>query len=96
MRPGYYDDEATTAYTVLGFERIGTGGNCTAFQKELANGFYLLITRPDGASAPSDPNEAVTIGLYCDKHSEAVAEANARSAAELEILLPDLIRYARG
>lgn len=76
-RPGYEASGADIAYTALGFNLIGTGGNCTAFHKPLPNGQHILITVHDDASAPSECAEPVTVGLYCDEHSEPLDQFDA-------------------
>lgn len=69
-RPGYEASSAETAYTALGFNLIGTGGNCTAFHKPLADDRYILITVHDDAMAPVEAAEPVFVGLYGPDHSE--------------------------
>lgn len=47
-----------------GFELDDTGGGFNAYRKDLNDNTYILITKKDDPSAPSDINEEVTIGYY--------------------------------
>ena len=47
-----------------GFKHTNTGGGCTAYQKQLDDETYILITRKDDPSAPTEMNEPITIGYY--------------------------------
>lgn len=76
-RPGYEASGADIAYTVLGFNLIGTGGNCTAFHKSLSRDRYILVTVHDDAMAPSEACEPVMVGLYGPDHSEPLDQFEA-------------------
>lgn len=72
-RPGYEANSAETAYTVLGFNLISTGGNCTAFHKPISGGRHILITAyGDDPVAPTEAAEPVYVALYKDGESEPI------------------------
>lgn len=81
VRPGYYMNECETAYLIHGFEKTGTGGNCTAFARVIAGGDTLLVTVPDDAMAPTSEHDAVIVGRYGVEHSEALEEFSAANLA---------------
>lgn len=83
-RPGFEASSADIAYCVLGFELIGTGGNCTAFHKPLGNGRSILITVVDEAEAPADENEPVMVGLYGEDHSEPLDQFEASGSDDVQ------------
>lgn len=71
-------NSARQAYSKLGFRLTGTGGNCTAFQKDLDCGLHILITEQDDEPcAPTEAAQPVTVGLYCGDGSQALAYFNA-------------------
>ena len=84
MRPGYNASEVEVQFTVHGFEKIGTGGNYTAFQRPLsADGSrYALVTQPSEPLAPETNSEDMRVGLYGPDHSEELDSFTARCAQE--------------
>ena len=47
-----------------GFEREDTGGGFDAYRKRLDDETYILITRLDDPSAPTERDEPITVGYY--------------------------------
>lgn len=41
-----------------------TGGGCTAFRRNFEDGSYVLITRVDDPSVPTDPTQPAVAGWY--------------------------------
>jgi hypothetical protein len=82
-----------------------TGGGCTAFQRDLPDGRYLLITCEDDPSAPEKASEPCVLSMNSDNgtedtwHAANVAEALAIAerviCGELVVLLEHQIA-ARG
>ena len=65
-------------YEQHGFIRIGTGGNCTAFQRDVAPDlgvkWYVLVTVRDEPIAPESFNEPVTVSIYREDNGDEVAD----------------------
>lgn len=69
-------NEAETFWTVLGFERECTGGNCDAFRYNYADERYILVTVDDEPMAPETTDEPVNVTLYGpDDGTDASAES---------------------
>ena len=72
----YWLEEHTTLYVepnelhFKGYYNTHTGGGCTALQKDLAQGYNILITDGD-CSIPSVTDTQVLLGLY-DENGEQV------------------------
>ena len=47
-----------------GFQKIDTGGNCTAYQRITDNGDEILITQVDDPCVPCSDDEPIRYGLY--------------------------------
>lgn len=58
-----------------GFAVVDTGGNCTAWRKDLPDGTYLMLTDAQGVSHNFDFGAEMLLGLYraADEHGEYVA-----------------------
>jgi len=51
------------AFKNKGFNIMDTGGNCTAFYKEIGE-VIVIITEEDGLSIPRAFNESIMVGAY--------------------------------
>lgn len=54
-------DESPEYY---GFHVDWTGGSCRAWSKCLRDGTWVVVTGPDGVTAPAEFSEGCIIGLY--------------------------------
>lgn len=61
----------TTLATQFGFAETQTGGGCTALERTLPDGSYLLITDDGGCETPRTVKTEVLVGLYEDDGEEA-------------------------
>jgi hypothetical protein len=46
------------------WEHIDTGGNCTAWKRELGRAGYALMTQAGDPCAPTSSNQRVVLGIY--------------------------------
>lgn len=58
----------------LGFNRMDTGGGCTAWHYQLPNDQYFLVTEDDGLCLPEDESKAITLGLFNNQDDEFIGE----------------------
>src|SRR4029077_15208635 len=71
-------NSAEAFYIKHGFDIVGTGGNCDGFIRHLdMGGLHILVTAQDQSLIPTEAEEPVTVGLYCEQDSEPLAEFNA-------------------
>ena len=73
----------------LGFALIGTGGNCTAYQRE-SDGYEWLATDREMNAI----EEGGKVGLYCLKDGELVGSWLAESLADLIASLDNIFQDA--
>lgn len=71
-------------FAALGFEIVGTGGNCTAWSLQVGESEEVLVTGAEGHEAPVRLDELGVIGVYdADSYEEPYAhEATMRVILE--------------
>ncbi len=54
----------------FGFKKVGTGGGCTAYEKQGPRDLHWMIVVEEGGETPTEPEQAVRCGLLDHEENE--------------------------